>query len=623
MIHVEASEASRAVLRTNYATLSPGVTYYVLRDGKPFVDASFGQARRNGAADGALKYSADTIVHLASVSKFICAVAVMRLIEDWNGIVADLRPTAKPGFYKLAGEKRLPIDDGLIKSVRRHQRQTISLDTRVYDLMKAHLDHAAIANYEMGYPGTGVTDITLRQLLTHTSGIRDGKMFPERLGLTMGQINNENDPSGKAFFDLRRYISVLFSQDTADRVGSYSNDGYNVLGAFVQFLTGTPFEAWCRVKIFPTKAFDDIARRPVDMGRAARYYERDANGNFTVGNHHPDYADFGACGGWYASASALCAWTHAVMSKRSFGGTASASAATIPAGAGRRLRPLPKVALLRLGRPILSEPNQLFELGLGFDGGSLDLGYLHGRAKNGGTGTPGGSTNCRLVYLDGYGSYSVVAFAQANCAVDANPLLEAGLPPLRRWLYDPTPLPDRPVFVQPRFDAPGLSRTAFWEDAGKQQTAQDAVQLTIQPASVPGVTPERTNMFGATPYAPGRSANQPVFVRLSGYLRVAEAGTYRLQLSSDDGAMLWSGETLVIDNDRHQGMASATGQFTATAYAAVPIMIDWYNLSGFGGLYLEWQRPGTSAFEPIPVDAFRQGLLKLPPLGDGGRPLPL
>lgn len=620
MIDQEASNACRTALQATYGTLAPGVTYYVLRDGKPFVDASFGAARRSGAADGALSYSADTIVHIASVSKLICGVAVLRLIEDWNEIFPLLRRRPITNSYRYVGPER-PEDAGLIASVQRYHRP-LTLDTRVYDLMKAYLDHASIARDAAGYPGLGITDMTVRQLLRHVSGMRDGQLKPDKLGLDWSQLIREDDPSGKAFFDLVRFISVLFAEDNAATTEAYSNDGYNVLGALVEFLTGTPFEQWCRKKLFPHKSFNDIARRPVDMARAARYYERQADGSYTAGNHHPDYADFGACGGWYTSASAICLWFDAVMKKRRFGGIGIVSPV-------RKLEPLGQAVdlhPLNLGHPILKDPRPLFDLGLGFDGGSLDLGYLHGRTKNGGTrvpgraDVPGGHTNCRIVYLEGYGDYSVVAFAQANANLDANPLLEAGLWPLRQWLYDPTPLPDHVVLERPAFNVRGLGRLAVWEDAGAQQTAHDWIEFAVETSALAGVTATRTNLFGTTPYAPGRTANSPAFIHLHGYLRAIEAGTYTLRLSSDDGAMLWLDDILVIDNDRHHGIASATGQCTMTAGGTRALAIDWYNIDSSGALYLEWLRPGATAFEAVPVDNLRQGQLKAP---NGPLPLPL
>ena len=57
------------------------------------------------------------------------------------------------------------------------------------------------------------------------------------------------------------------------------------------------------------------------------------------------------------------------------------------------------------GKPILANPDLLLTDLLGV--GGYPLSRLQGFDKNGGTSPGGGATNCRIVYLRGYGSERV------------------------------------------------------------------------------------------------------------------------------------------------------------------------------------------------------------------------
>src|SRR6266498_4382206 len=63
---------------------APGCVFYVTRNGEPFADGSFGSARLPGAPEGSLEMSSRTFVHTGSCGKFVTAVALLRLIQEWN-----------------------------------------------------------------------------------------------------------------------------------------------------------------------------------------------------------------------------------------------------------------------------------------------------------------------------------------------------------------------------------------------------------------------------------------------------------------------------------------------------------------------------------------------------------
>jgi CubicO group peptidase (beta-lactamase class C family) len=517
-----------------------------------------------------------------------------------------------------------PFDKGLIRNVEL-SGQPLAFTTPVYDLMEPYLDDDIVGKAKAlngHYPGAGVTAITLQGLLTHTSGMRD-MLFPliADLQLDRDSIINENHPSGIAVFDLKKFTTVVFSRDCEATTESYSNDGFSVLGAFIEFLSGVPFEDWCREKIFPSRTFDDIARRPVDMSRAARYYDVDGAGNLTSGAFHPDYRHFGACGGWYTSARVFCEWVQAVMHRRHFGGLtpiqpiASSHHLHLDHGIDSELDIAEGTLASPFGRPIVRDPDFFFDFWAGFDHGPFDLGYLEGRPKNGGTGVPGTSTNGAFGYLRGYGDYSIVAFAEANGPLDGSAMLAAGLPPLRPWLYNPGPSRDDGTpQVMTVFDDPGLVQVAYWDEGGVARTVTRGAEFATATVTIDGVSAVRTDLAGTTPYAPGRNLNLQAFICLEGFLQSMEGGTYGFRLSSDDGAMLWVDGTLVIDNDGTHFLRSRTGTADISADTRAWLTIYWYNVADVGSLYVEWQRPGHSAFEAVPVDHLHQGNTRIKPI---------
>jgi len=86
-------------------------------------------------------------------------------------------------------------------------------------------------------------DITLHQLLTHTSGIED----LEDAG--------DYDP-----IERDEFIRRIFAQPLASRPGesySYSNAGYSILGAIIEKITGQTYEMFLRQRLFIPQKMQD------------------------------------------------------------------------------------------------------------------------------------------------------------------------------------------------------------------------------------------------------------------------------------------------------------------------------------------------------------------------------
>jgi CubicO group peptidase (beta-lactamase class C family) len=171
----EISEGARKEWR------SPGMSVAVV------VDGSIAWARGFGLADVENEVEArpDTVYRIASISKPLTATAVLQLVE----------------------KGALSLDDPVTKHVP-------------------------------GFPDRGL-GITLRHLLTHTSGIRHYKDGEMNL-----QTHFDSIPDALEIF---RDDPLLFTPGTKY---SYSSYAYNLLGAVVENASGLTFEAYMKEKVW-------------------------------------------------------------------------------------------------------------------------------------------------------------------------------------------------------------------------------------------------------------------------------------------------------------------------------------------------------------------------------------
>ncbi len=76
-------------------------------------------------------------------------------------------------------------------------------------------------------------------------------------------------------------------------------------------------------------------------------------------------------------------------------------------------------------------------------------------------------------------------------------------------------------------------------------------------------------------------------LRFSGFVSVPKDEVYIFALESDDGARLWIGDTLVVDNDGLHGALELSGTIVL-ARGAHPIRVEWFNKTGSASLALRW-----------------------------------
>ena len=206
----------------------PGITVAVSVDGKSVWTHGFGYSD----VENALVAYPNTVMRIASISKSMTMAAVARLWQDGK---LDIDRTV--GSY---------------------------LSDDVWPKDKA--------------------DITVRQLMAHTSGIRHYEKKGE-----VGRDNNGSDSTmkefqmSKPFKSVNEALDIFKNDELLSQPGTefhYTTHGFTVLSAVVEAVTGEPFEKHMK-KTFAELGLNETyldENEPI-IPRRARYYRRDKGHN--------------------------------------------------------------------------------------------------------------------------------------------------------------------------------------------------------------------------------------------------------------------------------------------------------------------------------------------------------
>ena len=195
-------------------TTGPGCAVGVSRDGRPVLERAYGMANLETGTPNRV----GTIFHGASLAKQVTALAVMLLVRDG----------------------KLSLDD----DVRRFVPELPDYGTR----------------------------ITMRHLLTHTSGLRD---FFELLILARGRFEEDRITEADALDMITRQRALNFTPGTQYL---YSNTGYLLAALIVRRVSGQSLRDFAAERIFvplgmsSTQIHDDATA--LVPGRAAGYARR-------------------------------------------------------------------------------------------------------------------------------------------------------------------------------------------------------------------------------------------------------------------------------------------------------------------------------------------------------------
>ena len=212
-------------------------------------------ARGYGFADveKRIPYKSTTITCLASVTKTVTALALL----------------------KLAEEGKLSLDQTLYESLGKPPLPDVSQDAPV-------------------------KKITIRQLLHHSGGWRRGIFYDWKMLQNM---------SGGRPVDLEKFLVQVMRRPLDYEPGSeahYSNFQYGVLNLVVEHASGTTYENYVQSHILHPLGITDMRREAIHgnyvEGEARRY---DSRRQKVLPGGRPDYPLSGPMGSWIASAEDL------------------------------------------------------------------------------------------------------------------------------------------------------------------------------------------------------------------------------------------------------------------------------------------------------------------------------
>ncbi len=254
----------------------PGGALAVVKDRRLVYARGYGWADR----DKKLPATPDSLFRLASISKPITAVAVLKLVEE-KRLALDA-----PAFHIL----RLPAI--LVPSQK---------------------------------PDPRLERITIRQLLQHTGGWdRDKSFDPMFRSSDIAKAAGEDSPASASAV-IRYMLGQPLDFDPGTRY-AYSNFGYCVLGRLIEKVTGQTYEQYVREKILALIGIRRMRLGTSLEGKSAegevRYYTTGGGRSRSVFHDHLEkvlwpYGSFcleamDAHGGWIASAVDLARFAAAL-----------------------------------------------------------------------------------------------------------------------------------------------------------------------------------------------------------------------------------------------------------------------------------------------------------------------
>ena len=236
----------------------PGLALAVIESGEIVHAAGYGLADiRSGRPIGP-----DTIFHLASCGK------------QFTGL----------GILMLAEQRKLGLDDPVGK----------------------HLPE--LAGFSPG--------VTLRRLLNHTSGIRD---FYDDDGMDEMLARNER-PTNADVIEVCTDLGCPMAEDgmRPGDVFSYSNTGYDLLGAVIEHVSGQSYHDFFQQSVFDPVGMKDTFSVPdqrAEDDRCAIGYALDERDEF-VERGGSEYDDLVGSGSFYTTVQDLCRYDQALNANR-------------------------------------------------------------------------------------------------------------------------------------------------------------------------------------------------------------------------------------------------------------------------------------------------------------------
>lgn len=622
-------------LREVHARLSGravGWALSIFRDGQEVAAAGHGHARapwEQQAPD--VSATPDTRVHLASVSKPITATGFFALMEDWNRAVATVSAITglslpqpwevvyarllRRAIERWLREHGLPFGfppDLLTLTPEEVLRLNDELDGLPLSLvMRAstrgfHLDVDRTMQELLGNRVSGIApapgQVTVRKLMRHESGLSYADL-----------------PSPRSDADIWSNVAAILSRPLVTPV--YENGNFFMVRVLIEHLSGETYMQLMRRRVFGRAGVSRISCRNDDPLPTLYYAPAIFNAAEEKGGPLPGDS-----------------WGDMEYESGGYGLYAS------PREVARLFDAIHRDVVLKQ-----ASREQMHGERLGWWTGDDGYGELHvhngvwnDRVTTVGILLPGGWSACLVansgdLYCEGVIKEAFLATRPVVRVRQGGPLVPVVklLNPVRsgqvRYTLDGTD----PVVSSPEYSTPiiceqnlevraclfdgarplsGFTRTTISyvrQTRPSDLSLSASVQSGVRWKKYSGAFDALPNFDAMTPSATGTmsrpsldqwAGSNDFGVAFEGYLKVTTAGTYKLELVSDDGSRLWIGDTLVIDNDRlHPAKTEIGAIVLAQGYHRFKL---WFFERGGGEvLVLKWKRPdGTE--EEIPAASF-------------------
>jgi CubicO group peptidase (beta-lactamase class C family) len=191
--------------------------------------------------------------------------------DELRGAVLLVARKGKVVLHEAVGwrdyDKRLPMEKDTLFHVASNTKAVVAAGVLMLaDEGKLSLDDP-VGHYLPAFANDRCRAITVRQLLTHTSGLRIPTIFLEPL--TLKTLRGEVDRFAP--------IGPLEKPGTSY---SYNNPGYNMLGALTEVVSGKPLETFLTERIYRPLGMEDTANHdlPDRVRRRSCIYRRKGDG---------------------------------------------------------------------------------------------------------------------------------------------------------------------------------------------------------------------------------------------------------------------------------------------------------------------------------------------------------
>jgi CubicO group peptidase (beta-lactamase class C family) len=194
-----------------------------------------------GHADLATKtpMRADSLFWVASMTKPVTAVCIMMLVDEGKVSLDDPVEKYIPAFK--AAQKIVPQESEKLNVTNAASKNlTVGSTLQKTDKETSSRKHS----------------MTIRQLLTHTSGLRH---------IVPGETVNDDFPSAVDRHSLAESAGLYAASDLLFEPGadySYSNAGINVAGFIIEVVSGMPYETFLQKRLFDPLGMKDTTFWP-------------------------------------------------------------------------------------------------------------------------------------------------------------------------------------------------------------------------------------------------------------------------------------------------------------------------------------------------------------------------